>query len=164
MAMRWASILAPAAVVLTASGCLGGAATPTTAPVAVSPTVRLQPRPFAVFHIRGRYVTSRRNHFTGNIDRLRFTLSCRSPQYYAGHYGRASWRSRLCIALLDYPTRLSQEGIACSCPVSTSRVDVRGTVRGRPVRMVITPCTCDGRQAAADARIILRTRPRAQAM
>jgi hypothetical protein len=158
-------MLASVAVAFAASGCLGGggAAAPTAPPIAVSPTVRLQPRAYAVFHIRGRYVTGRRNHFTGNIDRVRFALSCQAPQYYEGQDGRVSWRSRLCIALLDYPTRIPLQGIACSCPVSTSRVEVRGSVRGRRVRLVITPCLCgDGRQAAADARVILRIHPRAR--
>lgn len=156
-------MLGPVAVVLAASGCLGGAAAPTSAPVAVSPIVPLQSRAYAVFHIRGRYLTSRRNHFTGDINRVRFTLSCRSPRDYRGLYGRVSWRTRLCIALLDYPRRISPQAIACSCPVSISRVAVRGSVRGRPVRMVITPCLCgEGRRAAADARVILRIHPRAR--
>lgn len=166
MAMRWASMLAPAAVVLAASGCLGGTAARTSPPVAVSPTLPLQARPYAVFHIRGTYVSSdRKNRLSGDIDRVRFTLSCRSPRSYEGVYGRVPWRNRLCIALLDYPTRISRTGSLCSCPVEISLVEVRGTIRGRPVRMVITPCLCgDSPREAADARIILRIHPRARAI
>jgi hypothetical protein len=156
--MRWASMLSPVAVVLAASGCFGGAAASTSPPVASSPTVRLKPRPYAVFHIRGTYLTSRKVHFTGDIDRIRFTVACGSPRSYGGLFGRAPWRARLCIALLDYRTRVSPQRIECSCPVSAEVVDVRGTIRGRPIHERVTPCLCgDGRRAAADARIILRT-------
>jgi hypothetical protein len=160
MAVRWASMLAPVAVVLAASGCLGGTAAATSPPIASSPTVRLQARPYAVFHIRGTYLTSRTNHFSGDIDRIRFTVACGSPRSYRGLFGRVPWRARLCMALLDYRMRVSPQRIACSCPVSVGVVDVRGTIRGRPIHERITPCLCgDGRRAAADARIILRTHP-----
>jgi hypothetical protein len=74
------------------------------------------------------------------------------------------WRARLCIALLDYRTRAPRQGVACSCPVSPAVVDVLGTIRGRPIQERVTPCLCgDSPREAADARIILRMRPRARA-
>jgi hypothetical protein len=156
-------MLAPAAVVLAASGCLGGAAAPASRPVASSPTVRVASRPYAVFHIRGTYLSAGKNHFTGDIDRIRFTVACGSPRSYEGRYGRVPWRARLCIALLDYRTRAPRQGVACSCPVSPAVVDVLGTIRGRPIQERVTPCLCgDSPREAADARIILRMRPRAR--
>jgi hypothetical protein len=160
MAMRWASILASFALGLAASGCLGSAGAPRSSSSAPPPNAGgLRPQAYATFHIRGTYISST-NHFTGDIDRLRFTIHCRSPAEYARLQGRMSWQERLCTAIVDYRTQIPLQGSVCRCPASLARVDVRGTIRGRPVREILTPCLCaDGRRAAADARVILRTRP-----
>jgi hypothetical protein len=167
MAMRWPSILAPAALVVAASGCLGSAGAPTSSPAAPSPTVRLRLQPYALVHVRGTYTTgSSTNHFGGDVHRYRFPLGCRPSGYYARLVGPVSWQERLCMAILDYRRRTPVALAAgCGCPVSQVAVDVRGTIRGRPFHERFTPCLCgDGHQAAADARIILLTHPKAPAM
>jgi hypothetical protein len=117
------------------------------------------PHAYATFHIQGTYISST-NHFSGDIDRVRFTLRCRRPGYDEQLKGPTSWQERLCMAILDSRTRTPLQGTACRCAASLARVDVRGVIRGRTVREVITPCLCgDRRQGAVDARIILRTRP-----
>jgi len=139
-------------------------AAPASSPAAPSPAAGLPPQPYAVFHIRAAYLTGSTNHFGGDVHVARFTLACESQRYYEGHHGRVSWRSRLCIALLDYRTRTPLQGRACRCPATRAGVDVRGTIRGRPVREHFTPCLCDyGPRQAADVRIILGTHPGAPA-
>jgi hypothetical protein len=153
-------MLAPMALVLAASGCLGGAAAPASSPVASSPAVVLPAHPYAVFHVRAAYPTGGTNHFGGDVRVARFTLACESQRFYEGHFGRVSWRSRLCIALLDYRTRTPLEGPTCRCPATRAGVEVRGTIRGRTFRERFTPCLCDySPRQAVDARIILRTHP-----
>jgi hypothetical protein len=156
-------MLAPIVLLLTASGCLGGAAATTTAPpiMRVSPTFPLRPPAYAVFHVRGTYTTGSTNHFQGDLHRYRFTIHCRSAGFYGPLKGPVSWQERLCMAILDYRVQISPPAVACGCPVSPVSVDVRGTIRGRrPVHEHITPCPCaDGARAAPDARVILRTHP-----
>jgi hypothetical protein len=159
-------MLAAMGIVLAASGCLGGATAPASRPVPPPLVAGLPPQPYAVFHIRAAYTTTggRTNHFGGDVHLARFTLACESQRYYAGHYGRVSWRSRLCIALLDYRTRTPLQGTPCRCPVSRAGVDVRGTIRGRPIREHFTPCLCGySPRQAADVRIILGTHPKVPA-
>jgi hypothetical protein len=158
--MRWAPILAPFALVVAVSGCLGSASTPVSSSAGPPLVVGLPPSPaYATFHIRGTYITST-NHFSGDIARARFAVRCSPLGYDERLKGPMSWRERLCAAILDYRTQIPLRGGVCRCPGSLARVDVRGTIRGRPVHELITPCLCaDGRQAAADARIMLRMRP-----
>lgn len=121
----------------------------------------LRTQRYAVFHIRGAYPSATRtNHFAGELRQARFTLTCRSPRHYQGLYGPPSWRQRLCLAILDSRTRRSTGILCAGCPPSIVRVDVRGTIRGRPVHERFTSCLCgDGPQAAADARVILLLHP-----
>jgi hypothetical protein len=40
-------------------------------------------------------------------------------------------------------------------------VNVRGSIRGRPVNATLTPCLCgEGKRAAHDTLIVLKTHPR----
>jgi hypothetical protein len=152
MARAW--MLVPLVLVMLASGCFGGATTH-------APTPRRAPQPYAVFHIRGAYTSgSSTNHFGGELHRTRFTISCRSRRAYQALFGRVSWQEKLCLAILDYRTQIPTGIVCAGCPVSVVRVDVRGTIGGRPVHERFTPCLCgDGPRAAADARVILGTHP-----
>jgi len=125
----------------------------------VSPSVGIPP--YAQFEIRETYTTgTSTNHFGGDLHRAHFALTCHnSERTYLKLQGVLSSRDRLCVAILDYRTQIPLQ-VACGCPVSSVVVDVRGTIRGRPVREHITPCLCgDGARAARDARVILTTHP-----
>jgi hypothetical protein len=156
-------VLAPVALIMIANGCFGGS---TASPASSAPTRGLSsglvPRPYAEFQIHGTYTTgSSTNHSDRDLHRARFTITCNSEHAYRELEGGVlSWEDNLCIAILDYRTQIRLLGVECNCPLSLVAVDVRGTIRGRPVHERITPCLCgDGPQAAGDARVILKTQP-----
>jgi hypothetical protein len=150
------------ALIMIASGCLGGSAAspPSTSRTrAVSPTV--SGLSYAQFQIRGIYMTDSRPSPVDTVfHRANFTITCLPKRTYEELKGPLSWKANLCLAILDYRTQTRLLGVACNCPVSLVRVDVRGEIHGRPVRERITPCLCgDGPEAAHDARVILKTYP-----
>ncbi len=161
MTMPRAWMLSPLALLMVASGCFAGSASPPPSVTTHERTSGLVPQPYAVFQIRGTYTTgSSTNHFGGELHRDRFTVTCRSPRYYERLYGGPSWQERLCLAIIDYRTQIPTGILCAGCPVSVVAVDVRGTIRGRPVHERFTSCLCgDTRRAAADVRVILRTHP-----
>jgi hypothetical protein len=72
---------------------------------------------------------------------------------------RVPWQSRLCSAILDYQTA-PRQNIICACPASSVEVSIRGEIDGRRVDERFSNCLCgDGRRAARDALVVLRTHP-----
>jgi len=155
-------LIPPVALILIASGCFGGS---TATPGSLSFTKQtarstLSPLAYAQFQIRETYTTGSTNHFGGDLHRAHFTLTCNAEGMYLKLAGGLSWQDRLCLAILDYRTRIPLQGGSCKCPLSPLVVDVQGTIRGQPVRERVTPCLCgDGPEAARDARVILTTHP-----
>jgi hypothetical protein len=149
------------ALIIVASGCLGGSAAgpvSNSGPSAVSPTV--SGLSHAQFQIRGTYLTGNSPNYAADLHRLHFAITCLPKRTYEQLKGPLSWKDKLCLAILDYPTQIRLLGIACNCPVSLVGVDVRGEIHGRRVHERITPCLCgDGAQAAHDAHVILKTHP-----
>jgi hypothetical protein len=115
---------------------------------------------YAQFQIRGTYLTGNSPNYAADLHRSHFTITCLPKRTYEELPGLLSWKANLCIAILDYRTQIHLLGTVCGCTHSLVAVDVRGEIRGRPVRERITPCLCgDGPEAAHDARVILRTYP-----
>jgi hypothetical protein len=159
------SVIPPVALILIASGCFGSstAAVPGSSSSNKRPAhPALSPLAYAKFQIHETYTTGgSTNHFGGDLHRTHFTLTCHSSERtYLELQGVLSRQARLCLAILDYRTQIPLQGGSCKCPLSPVVVDLRGTIRGRPVYERVTPCLCeDGPEAARDARVILSTRP-----
>ena len=65
----------------------------------------------------------------------------------------------MCVAILDYQTA-PRRNATCACPLEIVEVSVRGEIRGRRIDEQFSYCTCgDGKRAARDAHVVLRTHP-----
>jgi hypothetical protein len=151
-------VIALAAVALLGAGCLDS-------PAALTPTTHVRPTnppPYARFTVRGTYANDARTaNFGSELRHARFTINCASPRAYRQMRGILSWDGRECIAILDFQTAPRDAGLVCPCPLTVLEVDVRGTIRGRPVHDRFSTCICGfGRRAAHDAHVILTTTPR----
>jgi hypothetical protein len=157
-------VIACAAAMLLASGCLGSSSAHAPA-VAPSPlaTAIIPALSYADFEISGTYTTSGDgNHFTGKRHHEHFALACHSRSLYE-KLSLLSPQDRLCFAILDYQVA-PRRNVVCGCPIAIDEVSVRGEIRGRRINEQFTSCLCgDGRRAADDARVILRTHPPFQA-
>lgn len=155
-------VIPPVALILIAGGCFDGStATPRSSSSTKQTThSSVSPLAYAQFQIHETYTSgSSTNHFGGDLHRAQFTLTCNREGTYLKLAGGLSWQDRLCLAILDHRTQVPLQ-VACGCPVSPVVVDVRGTIRGRPLHERVTPCLCgDGPEAARDARVILMTHP-----
>lgn len=140
-----------AAAMLLASGCLGssvahGPATVGHNPELVHPTIpHLR---YAEFQVRGVYAA-------GALHRDHFALVCDSSEKLL----RPLWQSRLCRAILDYQTA-PRQNFTCACPLEVVEVSVVGEINGRRIDERFSSCMCgDGKRAARDALVVLRTHP-----
>jgi hypothetical protein len=145
---------------LLASGCLGSSSAhaPAVAPWPLV-TAIIPAASYAHFEISGTYTTSGGgNHFTGKRHHEHFALACHSRSLYET-LSLLSPQDRLCFAVLDYQSAPKRNSL-CFCPVEFDIVSVRGEIRGRRINEQFTYCLCgNGRRAAADARVILKTHP-----
>jgi hypothetical protein len=153
-------VIACAAAMLPASGCLGSSSARAPA-VAPSPTATaiVPARSYALFEVSGTYTTSGGgNHFTGKRHHEHFALACHSRDHYE-LLSMLSPQDRLCFAILDYQSA-PKSSAGCFCPVAFDMVNVRGTIHGRRIDEHFTYCLCgDGRRAIEDVRVILKTHP-----
>jgi hypothetical protein len=163
--MRTLPILATAAaLVLLAGGCLGSSSAASTAKPqthGISPGVH-PPRPIAHLTVRGVYARGANpDVFGGELQRGHFALTCYARAGYPAMPGTPVWREQLCRAILDYPRAPKTPNGVCACPHYAVHVSIQGSIRGRRVDLVLTPCLCfDSKRAARDTRIVLRLHPR----
>ena len=112
---------------------------------------------YAQFHIHSRTYTT--TPFGGEAHTERFTIRCAPEKTYLELPGVLSWRATLCVAILDYQAA-ARSATACTCASPQGFADLRGAIRGHPIRERITTCLCgNARRAVNDARIILKTHP-----
>jgi hypothetical protein len=148
--------IALAGLALLGAGCLG-------APTALAPTthVRHANPPYAHFRVNGTYANDARTSSYGSeLQHARFTITCASPRAYHQMRGILGWQAQECLAITDFQTARHDSGLVCPCPLTVLWVDVRGTIRGRPVHDRFSTCMCGlGPRAAHDAHVILTTAP-----
>jgi hypothetical protein len=144
------------AVVLIASGCLGSSTAHAPTPVTHKRADGSPPIPtfrHALFDISGAYATTR-----GAVRRTHFTLGCDSQTTYE-QLTRRSWQARLCVAILNFQTA-PRRNVVCGCPLEIVEVSVRGEIQGRRIHERFSYCMCgDGKRAARDVRVVLKTHP-----
>jgi hypothetical protein len=154
-------VIACAAAMLLASGCLGSSSAAHAPAVASSPTVPaiVPALSYALFEVTGTYTTSGGgNHFTGRRHHEHFALACHSRNQYEV-LSMLSPQDRLCFAILDYQSA-PKKNTLCFCPVEFDVVTVRGNIHGRGINEQFTYCLCGvGRRAIEDTRVILTTHP-----
>jgi hypothetical protein len=154
-------VIASAAAMLLASGCLGSSSSAPAPAVASSPTVPaiIPALSYALFEVSGTCTTSGGgDHSTGKRHHEHFALACHPRNQYE-LLSMLSPQDRLCFAILDYQSAPKRNS-PCFCPVEFDMVTVRGNIHGRRINERFTYCMCeDGRRASDDARVILTTRP-----
>ena len=154
-------VIACAAAMLLASGCLGSSSSAHAPAAAPSPlaTAIIPALSYALFEVTGTYTTSGGgNHFTGKRHHEHFAIACHSRNQYE-LLSMLSPRDRLCFAILDYQSAPKKNNL-CFCPVAFDMVNVRGNIHGRRIDERFTFCTCgEGQRAMDDTRVILKTHP-----
>jgi hypothetical protein len=158
--MRTLPILAAAtALVLAAAGC--GASSATQQSPSSGPSAH-PPAPIAHLTVRGVYARGPNPGVVGgDLKRGHFALTCYTAAGYRALHTARAWQRRLCGAILDYRTVPKRPNGVCACPAFAVHVSIQGSIRGRPVDLLLTPCICfDGKRRARDTRIVLRTHPR----